>query len=71
MDAEFIQYILDHPIISIGAIILLLGSIQIWTMFSKWVEKTIKDEFIAKAIIVLGLISLMILFSAICLKLVD
>ena len=56
------EYFVNHPLISIGAIVLALGFLQIGSTFKKWIEKTIKDDFISKSLIIISMIGLVFLY---------
>lgn len=64
-DPEIFEYFINHPLISIGAIILAIGFLEIGSKFLKWIELTIKDEFICKILIILSMIGLVFLYFAI------
>ena len=67
-DAETFKYILNHPLNSIGAILLGLGFLQIGSNFIKWLKRTIKDEFICKILRILSMIGFALLYFAIIYK---
>ncbi len=56
------EYFVNHPLISIGAIVLALGFLQIGSTFKKWIEKTIKDDFISKSLMIISMIGLVFLY---------
>jgi hypothetical protein len=64
-DPEAFKYFLNHPLISIGAIILAIGFLQIGSNFLKWLEGTIKDKGILKVLCIISIFGLMILYFAI------
>lgn len=64
-DPDFFEYFINHPLISIGAIILAIGFLEIGSKFLKWIELTIKDDFICKILIILSMIGLLFLYFAI------
>ncbi len=59
------EYFVNHPLISIGAIVLALGFLQIGSTFKKWIEKTIKDDFISKSLMIISMIGLVFLYLVI------
>jgi len=67
-DAETFKYILNHPLNSIGAIVMALGFLQIASNFIKWLERTIKDEFTCKLLIIFSMIGFAFLYFAILYK---
>ncbi len=64
-DPAVFEYFLNHPLISIGAIVLALGFLQIGSTFMKWIERTIKDDFISKTLMIISMIGLVFLYLAI------
>ena len=64
-DPEAFKYFLNHPLISIGAIILAIGFLHIGSNFLKWLEGTIKDKGILKVLCIISIFGLMILYFAI------
>jgi len=64
-DSESFKYFLNHPLISIGAIILALGFIQIGSNFLKWLKGNIKDKGVLKVLCIISIFGLMILYFAI------
>ena len=67
-DSETFKYIINHPLNSIEAIVMALGLLQIASNFIKWLEKTFKDEFICKFLIILSMIGFAFLYFAILYK---
>ncbi len=61
-DPVVFEYFLNHPLISIGAIVLALGFLQIGSTFKKWIERIIKDDFISKSLIIISMIGLVFLY---------
>jgi hypothetical protein len=55
-------YFVNHPLISIGAIVLALGFLQIGSTFKKLIERTIKDDFISKSLMIISMIGLVFLY---------
>ncbi len=64
-DPESFKYFLNHPLISIGAIILALGFIQIGSNFLKWLKGNIKDESVLKVLGIISIFGLIFLYFAI------
>ncbi len=64
-DPEAYSFILNHPLISIGAIVLALGFLQIGSTFKKCIERTIKDDFISKSLMIISMIGLVFLYLVI------
>jgi F0F1-type ATP synthase membrane subunit a len=71
MDAQLVDFLIKNPLVAIGIVVIGIGCIKITEMFFKWLEKTIKDEFIGKGIGILALFLIMFLFIALCYKLVE
>ena len=61
-DTAVFEYFLNHPLISIGAIVLALGFLQIGSTFKKLIERTIKDDFISKSLMIISMIGLVFLY---------
>ncbi len=64
-DTAVFEYFLYHPLISIGAVVLAVGFLQIGSTFMKWIERTIKDDFLSKSLIIISMIGLVFLYLAI------
>lgn len=64
-DPEAFEYFLNHPLISIGALVLAVGFLQIGSNLMKWIEHTIKDDFFSRILIILSIIGLLFLYLAI------
>ena len=64
-DPEAFEYFLNHPLISVGAVVLALGFLQIASNLMKWIKHTIKDDFISKILIILSIIGLVFLYLTI------
>jgi hypothetical protein len=64
-DPAVFEYFLNHPLISIGAIVLALGFLQIGSTFMKWIERTIKADSISKSLMIISMIGLVFLYLAI------
>jgi hypothetical protein len=64
-DPGAFKYFLNHPLISIGAIVLALGFLQVGSNFMKWLEGNIKDESVLKVLCIISIFGLMILYFAI------
>ena len=64
-DPAAFEYFLNHPMISIGSLVLALGFLQIGSKLMKWIEHTIKDNFFSRILIILSIIGLLFLYLAI------
>lgn len=64
-DPAAFEYFLNHPLISIGAIFLAVGFLQIGSKLMKWIEHTIKGDFLSRILIILSIIGLLFLYLAI------
>jgi multisubunit Na+/H+ antiporter MnhG subunit len=49
-----INFLIENPILCIGAFFLFVGCLEIGHRYSKWAEKTIKDELYSKISIIFG-----------------
>ncbi|MEY4586749.1 MAG: hypothetical protein RIT05_1167 [Bacteroidota bacterium] len=56
---------------AIGIVVIGIGCLKIAEMFFKWLEKTIKDEFISKGIGILALFLIIFLFISLSYKLIE
>ncbi len=70
-DPGAFKYFLNHPLISIGAIVLALGFLQVGSNFMKWLESTIKDKDVFKLLVILSTIGLVFLYLAIIFQFKD
>jgi hypothetical protein len=61
-DPAVFEYFLSHPLIFIGAVVLAIGFLQIGSTFMKWIERTIKDDFISKSLIIISMVGLVFLY---------
>lgn len=59
------EYLLNHPLISIGALVLAVGFLQIGSKLMKWIEHSIKDNFFRNILILLSIVGLVFLLLAI------
>ena len=64
-DPAALEYFLNHPLISIRALVLAVGFLQIVSKLMKWIEHTIKDDFFSRILIILSIIGLLFLYLAI------
>jgi hypothetical protein len=71
MDAQLVEFLLNNPMAAIGIVVIGIGCLKIAEMFFKWLEKTIKDEFIAKGIGILALFLIIFLFISLSYKLIE
>ena len=66
--SENIDFLFKYPIEAIGSIILALGFIATGRVFTKWLEKTIEDDFFGIAVIIISYAALGLLFFGILYK---
>jgi F0F1-type ATP synthase membrane subunit a len=71
MDAQLVEFLLNNPMAAIGIVVIGIGCLKIAEMFFKWLEKTIKDEFISKGIGILALFLIIFLFISLSYKLIE